>query len=205
LPDPGDPKDSAPRERLLDTAGRLFFRHGFQAVGIDRILAESGVAKMTLYRHFPSKDALIESYLERADGQFWAWAEAALARGKTPEDKLRSLFDAVGRLATSPECLGCVFQGAAMAFPEMDHPGHRRALEHKVKVRQRLASLAREARLRDPDGLAAQLALVMDGAWIAARMFGSSQGPRPLVARAAQALIESHRRPRSPRRGRKRA
>jgi AcrR family transcriptional regulator len=196
-------KSGAPRERLLDTAGKLFFRHGFQAVGIDRILAESGVAKMTLYRHFPSKDALIEAYLERADGQFWAWAEVALARGKTPEDKLRCLFDAVAVLATSPECLGCVFQGAAMAFPEMDHPGHRRALGHKLEVRERLASLAREARLRAPDDLAAQLALVMDGAWIAARMFGSSRAPGQPVVTAARALIEAHRHPRPPHRQRK--
>jgi AcrR family transcriptional regulator len=198
-----EPKPAPPRERLLDTAGRLFFRHGFPAVGIDRILAESGVAKMTLYRHFPSKDALIEAYLDRADVQFWAWADAALARGGTAEDKLRSLCDAVGVLAASPECLGCVFQGAAMAFPEMDHPGHRRALEHKRRVRERLGSLARTAGLRDPRALAAQLALLMDGAWVAARMFGAGDTSVGQVGAAARALIEAHR-PRAVARGKKR-
>jgi AcrR family transcriptional regulator len=186
-------KPSSARDRLLEVAGALFHRHGFQAVGIDRILAESGVAKMTLYRHFASKDELIAAYLERADGQFWSWAEAALATAKTPEARLRALFDAVERLATSPECLGCVFQGAALAFPDRRHPGHRRAIQQKRGLRARLAAIAGEARLRAPEELADQLLLLMDGAWAAARMFGPEDTPAVRVKAAAQALIEAHR------------
>src|SRR5262245_66155474 len=105
---------SAPRERLLQTAGELFYEHGFQAVGIDRILAESGVAKMTLYRHFASKDELIAAYLEKADGEFWAWAEAAMSETSTPRERLIALLDALARHAVSPAGLGCPFQGAAL-------------------------------------------------------------------------------------------
>jgi AcrR family transcriptional regulator len=186
---------SAARERLLDVAGSLFHRYGFQAVGIDRILAEAGVAKMTLYRHFASKDELIAAYLDRADAQFWTWAEGAMAGARTSEARLIALFDALGRLAASPTCLGCVFQGAAMAFPDLGHPGHRRALVHKLGVRDRLATLAREARLRSPDRLAAQLMLLMDGAWVAARMFGPRDSPAAEVKEAASRLIDAHRAP----------
>jgi AcrR family transcriptional regulator len=183
----------SPRDRLLDTAGRLFHRHGFQAVGIDRILAESGVAKMTLYRHFPSKDALIAAYLSRADAEFWAWAEKAMARARSPEGRLLALFEAIESLAASRECLGCVFQGAVMAFPEHQHSGHQVAARHKKAVRQRLSALAAAAGLRDPDRLAAQLALLIDGAWIGARTFEAADSPAVGLTDAARAILRAQR------------
>lgn len=184
----------SPRDRLLDTAGALFRRHGFQAVGIDRILAESGVAKMTMYRYFGSKDEMIAAYLQHADAQFWAWANAAVKDATTPEAKLVAWFEALEELATSPECLGCVFQAAATAFPELEHPGHQVAAQHKVAVRVYLADLARQAKLRDPQTLAAHLALVMDGAWIGARLFRGGDNPAIGVAAIARTLIEAHHR-----------
>lgn len=185
---------SSPRDRLLDTAAKLFQQYGFRAVGIDRILAESGVAKMTLYRHFGSKDELIAACLERADEQFWSWAESAMEDASTPEAKLRALFDAVEELASSPECLGCMFQGAAMAFSDLEHPGRQVAVRHKVAMRDRLADLGRQAELRHPDELAAKLALLIDGAWVAARVFREGENPASQVSAAAQAVIEGHRR-----------
>jgi AcrR family transcriptional regulator len=189
----------SPRDRLLGTAGVLFRRHGFQAVGIDRILAESGVAKMTMYRYFASKDEMIAAYLERADAEFWRWANAAMEKAPTPGGKLVALFEAADDLAASPECLGCVFQGAAMAFPEVEHPGRRIAVRHKLAVRDRLTELAREAKLRHPVALGAQLALLLDGAWIAARTFRRGDNPAGTVAQAAKTLIQTHARPRSDR------
>jgi hypothetical protein len=102
------------------------------------------------------------------------------------------LFDAVARLASSPECLGCVFQAAATAFPEFEHPGHQVAVRHKLAFREYLADLARQAKLRDPDSLAAQLALLVDGAWIAARVFPRGDDAAMNVAPAAKALIKAH-------------
>jgi len=179
-----------PRDRILEAAGRLFLRDGFRAVGVDTIIAEAGVAKMTLYAHFPSKDDLIVAYLERADEQFWAWLEdASVADG--PRAKLVAMFEAVGKLADSPQCLGCTFQGTAAEFPDPEHPGHRVALGHKQAVVARLRTLAEDAGLRDPADLAQQLLLLMDGAWVAARMFGP-HNPGVQVAAAARALIRAH-------------
>lgn len=181
----------SPRERLLATASRLFYERGFQAVGVDEISAEAGVAKMTLYRHFPSKDDLVVAYLKRSDDAFCDWFERALATERTPRAKLLAVFTALGALAQSEQCLGCTFQASAAEYPDARHPAHRAALAHKQEVRRRLAALAREAKLRDPDALADQLALLMDGAWVAARMFDRAS-PARHVAAAAKALVEAH-------------
>ena len=122
------PADRSARERILDTASELFYRDGYHAVGIDTIVERSGVAKMTLYRYFRSKNELIAAYLERSNAEFWAWLEGEIAAVDDPTTKLVAAFEAVGKLATSPRCLGCTFQGAASEFPEIDHPGHRVAL-----------------------------------------------------------------------------
>lgn len=157
------------RDRILETAQRLFYRDGFRAVGIDTIIAEAGVAKMSLYRHFPSKDDLIVAYLEESNQQFWAWLDGASADVEEPAERLVAMFAAIEKLATSPECLGCTFQGTAAEFPDRDHPGHQVALTHKKTVRDRLAHLARQAGLHQPEHLGNQLLVLMDGAWVAAR------------------------------------
>lgn len=179
------------RERLLDTAGLLFYRDGFHAVGIDTIIAESGVAKMTLYRHFPSKDDLIVAYLNRGNEQFWNWIDQSTAGATDPREKLIAIFAAIGKQATSPQCLGCSFQGAALEFPSREHPAHQVALEHKELFRDRLRTLADQARLRNPGELANQLLMLMEGAWIVSRMYGP-QNPASDLVPAVKALIGAH-------------
>ncbi len=115
-------------------------------MGVDTIIAESGVAKMTLYRHFRSKDELIAAYLERADRYLLQWIEGLIAPHADPRDALIGVFDGVAKLASSPECLGCAFVGAAAEFPEPEHPGHRVALGHKRAVAASLRELAEAAR-----------------------------------------------------------
>jgi AcrR family transcriptional regulator len=185
-------EDLPVRQRILDTAQRLFYRNGFRAVGIDTIVAEAGVAKMSLYRHFPSKDDLIVAHLEESNRQYWEWLDGAVAHLDDPEEKLIGMFEAIEQLATSPDCLGCTFQGTASEFPDRDHPGHQVAQTHKKKVRDRFARLAGEAGLRDPKELANQLLLLMDGAWVAARMFGP-HNPAAGLAATAGTLVDSHR------------
>jgi len=182
--------ERSPRERILDSASELFYRDGYHAVGIDTIVERSGVAKMTLYRHFPSKDDLIAAYLERSNAEYWDWLEGEIAAVEDPKAKLVAAFDAVAWLATSPRCLGCTFQAAASEFPELEHPGHQVALDHKMRVLERLAGLAHEAKLRDPAGLAEQLLLLMDGAWAAARMFGPVNHAAS-IGEAARVLIDA--------------
>ena len=188
-----DPRAGSARDRILATAQRLFHRNGFRAVGIDTIIAGAGVAKMSLYRHFPSKDDLIVAYLEESNRQYWAWLDRELAGIDSPAERLLGMFTAIERLATSAHCLGCTFQGAAAEFPDRDHPGHRVALAHKHAVHDRIADLAQQAGLADPHMLADQLLLLMDGAWVAARMFGPSN-PAANVTAAARTLIDAHRR-----------
>lgn len=182
---------SAARERILETAERLFYRDGYRAVGVDTIVAESGVAKMTLYRHFPSKDALIAAYLERTNDQLLAWMEGLIAPHRDPRVALEAVFDGIAKLASSPECSGCAFVAAAGEFPERDHPGHEAAVAHKRAVVDRLRELAERAGARDASALAEELLLIMDGAWSAARVFGpGSHGRR--ASRAAKDLIAAH-------------
>lgn len=185
------------KERILDTASRLFYRHGFVSVGVDTIISEAGVAKMSLYRHFPSKDHLIVAYLEQSNERFWAWFDAALGDGG-PQTQLLNVFKDLAPFANSPACFGCMFQLAAADFPDPDHPANRMALAHKTAVLDRLSDLASRAGSSDPDALAAQLLLLMDGAFVASRMFRRAS-PAAHVGEAANAIIKSGtRRNRSP-------
>ncbi len=178
----------APRERILETAAALFSKHGYHAVGIDTIIRESGIAKMTLYKHFPSRDALIAAYLEQTNAGFWRWIDRIVSEHSDPRAQLEAMFDGVAKLSSSPACLGCSFTHAAAEFPNFDHPGHVIATLHKRQVLQRLLQLSRAADASDPTGLAQDLMLVMDGAWSAARVFGAgNHGSR--VGATARALI----------------
>jgi AcrR family transcriptional regulator len=161
-------------------------------VGVDEIVAASGVAKMTLYRHFPSKDDLVVAYLERSEDDFCDWFERAQATASAPADKLLAIFQALGSLAQRDACLGCTFQVSAAEFPNPQHPANRVAVGHKQEVRRRFTELASQAGLRDPSALADQLLMLMDGAWVAARMFGR-RNPAQHVATAAATLIDAHR------------
>ncbi len=178
------------RDRILEIAGELFYRDGFRAVGVDTIVARAGVAKTTLYHHFPSKDELIVAYLEESNQRFWDWFESAIAAEQAPRAKLAALFEAVATLAASPQCLGCTFQGTAAEFPAQDHPGHRAARAHKEAVLDRLRELAAQAGARQPTELARALLLVMDGAFAAARMFGE-RSPATAAPAAAATLLDA--------------
>jgi AcrR family transcriptional regulator len=175
----------------LSTASRLFYEQGFGAVGVDTIVARAGVAKMTLYRHFPTKDELIISYLKRADERFLRWVEEAVASETDPCEQLLSIFRALARQATSPTCCGCPFQGTAAEFPDPNHGAHRVALANKQRLHARFAGLAWLGGLRAPDVVADQLLMLMDGAWVAVRMFGPNN-PAVNVASAAAAIVAAH-------------
>jgi AcrR family transcriptional regulator len=178
------------RQHILDTAASLFYRDGYRAVGVDTIVAQSGVAKMTLYRHFPSKDDLIVAYLDASNERFWVWFEDVTKEIDDPRAKLIAFFRAQETLVNAPLCYGCPFLNAVVDFPDVDHPGHAVAVKHKQAVRARLHTLAQQAGARDPQVLADQLFLLMDGAFMSARMFGGDN-PALHVGEAAQILIEA--------------
>jgi AcrR family transcriptional regulator len=177
-----------PRERILETAANLFYAQGYRAVGIDRIIAESGVAKMSFYRHFPSKDDLIAAYLQRASDNFWVWLETITRDEPDPRKQLEAIFCAVMTRSIHPACLGCTFMAAALEFPALEHPAHAVALEYKRSVLAKITELSRLAGAREPDVLGAGLMMLMDGAWSAARMFGPGNHAQH-VATVAKSLI----------------
>lgn len=182
----------APKEKLFQTAARLFYKNGYRAVGVDTIAAESGIGKMTLYRHYPSKDDLITVYLEDYDRHFWQLFEGLTKEAATPRGKLLAFFAALQGYVTSSECHGCAFLNIATEYPEADYPGHQIALKHKLAVRDRFYQLAAQAGARQPDALANGLFLLMDGAYMAARMFGTSpQNPAANLADTARQLIDA--------------
>lgn len=181
---------SSAKDALFDTAARLFYEQGYRATGVDTIAAESGIGKMTLYRHYPSKDDLIVAYLERTDREFWEHWEASTAEAGTPRDKLIAFFASLQQYVTTPACHGCALLNVTSEYPEHDHPGHRLALEHKRAVRARFGELAAEAGARQPDALADTLVLLMDGAYMAARVFGAAtDSPATHLAEAARQAV----------------
>jgi AcrR family transcriptional regulator len=183
-------KEVAPKAKVFQTASRLFFQNGYRAIGVDTLAAESGIGKMTLYRHYPSKDDLILAYLKDSDELFWNNFEQITKDVSMPREKLLAFFQSLQDYVTTPACHGCPFLNVATEYPEADYPGHQVALEHKQTVRARFRQLAKEAGAKKPDVLADQLFLLMDGAYMAARMFGP-KNPAAHLAETAQTLIDS--------------
>src|SRR4029077_37442 len=177
------------RQRILDTASEMFYRKGVRAVGIDAIIARSGVAKMSLYRNFPSKDALVTAWLDDRNAFFWRrWDKAEASRAGDPRGQLEAILDMIAATASHPKWRGCPFLNTATEFPEPDHPARAVILAHKHAVGERLRSLAAAAGARDPDLLAQQLQLLIDGAYAIGQSLGPA-GPAKTVASAGRALI----------------
>lgn len=183
------------RERILDTAAGLFYREGIRAVGIDTIIARSGVAKMSLYRNFASKDELVCAYLEDIGGHFWAWWDrVAACHPDDPRAQLVGLFTSLGRWIGHPKFRGCPFINTAVEFRDPDHPGRALVIAHKRRVRDGLRALAEAAGAADPDQLAAQLQLLMEGAYAGGQTLGSasgSGGTAEALASAAAVLVDA--------------
>jgi AcrR family transcriptional regulator len=151
------------RERILDTAFQLFYAHGPRGVGVDTIIAEAGVAKATLYKHFPRKDDLTLAYLDRVDQAWFGQLRAAArATGNDPRTQLVGMFDALSTAALREGYHGCAFINTA-AETDTDSDVHARTIEHKRLVRAWVADLARRAGAAQPEQLARQLTLLLDG------------------------------------------
>jgi AcrR family transcriptional regulator len=181
-------RPSAARQRILDTAFRLFYAHGIRAVGVDRIIAESGAAKATFYKYFPAKDDLVVAYLDTVDG-IWSQQlhEAAEVAGTAPADQLVGMFDALGSACRRDGYRGCAFINAA-AESEPGTPVHDRTLTHKTAVRGWVRGLAADAGAADPDLLARSLTLLLDGGLASGSVDGLPDAPAA-AKEAALALV----------------
>jgi AcrR family transcriptional regulator len=158
------------RDRILETAYELFSRHGTRAVGVDRIIAECGIAKMTLYRNFPSKDDLILAFLEERDARWTrAWLQAeAEARGDTPGRRLLAIFDTFGTWFARNDFEGCSFINVMLEVVEPEHPVRVATVRHLESIRGFVRGLAEEAGIADADGFARQWHILMKGSIVSA-------------------------------------
>jgi AcrR family transcriptional regulator len=176
-----------PRERIVDTARDLFRRHGIKGVGVDAIAEAAGTNKMTLYRHFGSKDELIAACLrEQARGAEARWAELEAAFPE-PRARLHGWVRIAAGLACG-ENRGCDLANAAIELPDEDHPARRVIEEFKRTQRDRLAALCRAAGATDADTLADSLSLLLEGARVSRQSVGPD-GPCGRFVRAADMLI----------------
>ena len=179
-------------EKLLRTARRLFYQRGFHAVGISEIIAEAGVARMTLYNNAASKEVLIEAVIEGASNDVMAWLErgaASIAEPTLPPgQRLLALFDLFEAWFSEPEFQGCIFAKAAAEFPAQDHPVHLAAARHKRRLFEFLEDITTDAGARQPAMLAEHMLLLLEGATALAQQTGALIAARR-ARRAAEQLI----------------
>ena len=179
------------RERLLDTAADLFYREGIRAVGVDLVVKKTGVAKTSLYRHFPSKDDLVAAVLERDDRNYWAsWERIARRLGTDPNAEVSAHVRWIAKYIGRAKFRGCAFLNAATEFPAADHPARKVALRHKAELRRRLGTLTLRLGAEKPDELADQLVLLIDGAYVNGQL-RRERGPVQALPSAAAALINA--------------
>lgn len=173
------------REHVLAVAHDLFCWHSIKGTGIDTIAAKAGVAPTTLYRLFDSKDDLVAAYVERASGHYKQWFLAATAEGE-PADRIRSLFDALIVQVRPEYCRGCPFLMAMAELPDASAKAHALAVETKAWVREKIGELTAQLSTADPEPLADQIVLVMEGVYASVQALGVD-GP----ARQARGLVDA--------------
>jgi AcrR family transcriptional regulator len=158
------------RERILDTAYDLFSHHGIRAVGVDRIIATSGVAKMSLYRHFRSKDALVLAFLQEREKRWtmeWLHAEAS-SRADDGAGRLLAIFDVFDEWFRTPDFEGCSFINVLLEFGDVDHPIRQATAGHLATIRGLVRDFAEDAGVADPEAVAAQWHILMKGSIVTA-------------------------------------
>lgn len=189
VPDP--PRNA--RDRLLRTAVDLFYLHGYNAVGIDRIIAGAGVTKTTFYKHFDGKDDLmVEAVRLRDRWETAAWERAVrTVAGDDPRDQLLGFFEVLDRWFNEPDFIGCAFINAAAEFPNPHDPVHEAAAAHKRATRDGFRNLAEAAGARDPEAFADQYTLLLEGTLVLRQVHGRNDAAR-LGLGAVQALMDHH-------------
>jgi AcrR family transcriptional regulator len=178
------------RQRLIDAAGRRFYRDGFRNVGIDQILTEVGISKTAFYKHFECKEDLVLAALEdHHRAMLDTFRNVARERGgPTPIGQLRALLDVVEHFVESDDFQGCIFVNVAMEFPLPHEPAHIAAAKNKQAIEDMVHGLAVEAGAADPRSLAKELCLIMEGAYVTRHVTGDKHSAR-FARRVADLVI----------------
>jgi AcrR family transcriptional regulator len=162
-------KPSVARERILETASQLFYQNGIRAVGIDTIINQSNVAKMTFYKHFKSKDLLVLEFLNRRDELWFAWfTETVYRLAPNINDRPLIIFDALEERFSRNDFRGCAFNNTIIEVADSNHIAHQAAAMHKQKVQKFICSLLSSANFENAEELSKDFLLLMDGAIVMA-------------------------------------
>ena len=181
-----------PRERILAAAGDLFYHHGIRAVGVEAIAEAADTNKMTLYRHFESKDELVAEYLRQsAKGADACWDQFAKLHPGDELAQLRAWLREMADHVANVDERGCALANAAVELPEKNHPARRVIEEYKTALRMRLVQLSRDAGLNEPEMLADELHLLLEGARVTAQSVGAD-GLGARLVRMGEAIIGAH-------------
>jgi AcrR family transcriptional regulator len=184
-------RSATARERIDETAYELFSRRGVRAVGVDEVVARSGVAKMTLYRHYPSKNHLVLAFLRRRE-ELWTrgWLQAEVERrGGAPGERLLAIFEVFDKWFRRPDFEGCAFINVLLEIEDREHPVRIATVAHLATIRSFLRQLTEAAGVADADGLARQWHILMKGSIVAA---GEGDSRAALRAREIGRLLLAH-------------
>lgn len=177
------------RDELVRSAKQIFYRNGFHATGMDRIVAETGISKTSMYNHFRSKEELILATLRLRDEEFRNWLFRRMAElGSTPREQLLAMFDALGEWFVQPDFRSCMFIKASSEFQETEHAIHAQCAEHKRLLFEHVRDLAASAGADDPAALAAHLLLLKEGAIVTAHLGDGTRTIKSAKA-AAETLL----------------
>jgi len=189
------------RDRILETACDLFYRHGIRAVGVDAIASEAGTNKMSFYRSFPSKDDLVAEYLIDQERGYWKWWDEVVApHAGNPRKQVEALIDSVVDLARLKSksiegcktSRGCALGNACVEIPEDNQRLGDIVHKYKTEIRRRLRKFAREMGAREPEVLGDALMLLMEGSYYTRLTFPLNSGPVSSITKAARTLIDAH-------------
>lgn len=183
--------ENKPRDRILQAASELFYSQGIKATGVDAIATQAGSNKMTLYKHFASKDDLVIAFLRKRDEDFRTWfVDQINSRADQAKDKLLAVFDVIGEWLDIPQFRGCAFINAAAEFPLEGNPVHQVSAEFYDQFRSYMSDLAGQCGIASSESLAVQLSLLVEGAIVSEQMKRHS-GAAEQAKQAASVLIAS--------------
>jgi len=188
-----DAPQAPPRERILVAARDLFYRHGIRAVGVEAIAEAAATNKMTLYRHFGSKDELVAAYLsELAKEGDAVWERLAKEHPGDPHAQLEGWVQYVEQIFEGRIDRGCALANAAVELREAEHPAHQIIEDYKTRKRERLVALFREAKYSEPERLADEVFLLFEGARISSQCYAGPSGPASRLVGMLRSLLADH-------------
>ncbi|MCG6154806.1 TetR/AcrR family transcriptional regulator [Rubinisphaera margarita] len=181
------------REKLIQAGHEIFYREGFLAVGLDRLLNEVGCSKQTFYNHFESKDDLIVAVIDEHH-RWWSTElrdRLLKAAGPDPRGQILAMFDVVDEIIHDPDYHGCIYINAAVEFPQPHHPAHRSARNAKADSVALLEDLAERAGAASPLALAQEIDMLIEGALITHQV-APDVDACAIARRVAEMLLEKH-------------